>query len=190
VEFVSHAGTCKEAVLWFGRADAPARWASVHQATGWQLLADDGRKPPAGEVRAGMVLCEPDPAVIRAGALAPLCDRVAGHLLDPAIAYIVADAYRPEPLAQVFAIDEVHPFSLKLLNRRLQAHGVGTVELLKRGFPQEPETLRPRLRLVKGGGAAAVILTQQDGRHIMLIGRRLAHFGAPPQEEGDRYDER
>ena len=183
VEFVSHAGTCKEAVLWFGRADAPARWASVHQASGWQTLADDGRKPPAGEVRAGMVLHEPDPAVIRAGALAPLCDRVAGHLLDPAIAYIVADTYRPEPLAQAFAIDEVHPFSLKTLNRRLHALGVGTVELLKRGFPQEPETLRPRLRLVKGGAAAAVILTQQDGRHVMLIGRRLAHFGAPPQEE-------
>ncbi len=189
VEFVSHAGTCKEAVLWFGRADAPARWASVHQAGGWHLLADDGRTPPSGDVRPGMVIYEPDPAVIRAGALAPLCDRVAGHLLDPEIAYIVAGAYRPEPLAQAFAIDEVHPFSLKLLNRRLQAHGVGTVELLKRGFPQEPETLRPRLRLVKGGGAAAVILTQQGGHHIMLIGRRLAHFGASPQEEGECSDE-
>ncbi|HRW46913.1 MAG TPA: class I SAM-dependent methyltransferase [Caldilinea sp.] len=190
VEFVSHAGTCKEAVLWFGRGDAPARWATVHQAGGWLTLADDGRTPPSGDVSPGMVLYEPDPAVIRAGALAPLCERVGGHLLDPEIAYIVAGAYRPEPLAQAFAIDEVHPFSLKALNRRLRALEVGTVELLKRGFPQEPETLRPRLRLVKGGGAAAVILTQQGGRHIMLIGRRLARFGAPSQEEGDSGDER
>lgn len=184
VEFVSHTGTCKEAVLWFGRTDAPERWASVHQAVGWFTLADDGRTPPSGDVRAGMALYEPDPAVIRAGALAPLCDRVGGHLLDPEIAYVVAETYRPEPLAQAFAIDEVHPFSLKTLNRRLRALDVGTVELLKRGFPQEPETLRPRLRLVKGGGAAVVIFTQQGGRHVMLIGRRLSHFGASAQGKG------
>jgi len=190
VEFVSHAGTCKEAVLWFGRVDAPVRWASVHQAGGWLTLVDDGRTPPSGDVRPGMVLYEPDPAVIRAGALAPLCDRVGGHLLDREIAYIVAPAYRPEPLAQAFAIDEVHLFSLKTLNRRLHALDVGTVELLKRGFPQEPETLRRRLRLVKGGGAAVVIFTQQDGRHIMLIGRRLAHFGASAHGEGVDWDER
>jgi len=184
VEFVSHNSTCKEAVLWLGRTDTPARWASVHQADGWHMLAADSRTPPCGEVRAGMVLYEPDPAVIRAGALAPLCARVAGHLLDRTIAYIVAPVHRPEPLAQTFAIDEIHPFSLKTLNRRLHALGIGTVELLKRGFPQEPETLRPRLRLVQGGAAATVILTQQDGRHIMLIGRRLTHFGTLAQQDG------
>jgi len=190
VEFVSHDCTCKEAVLWFGRTNVPMRWASVYQAGGWHTLADDSRTPPCGDVYAGMVLYEPDPAIIRAGALAPLCARLAGHLLDRTIAYIVAPFYRPEPLTQAFAVDEVHPFSLKTLNRRLHALGIGTVELLKRGFPQEPETLRPRLRLTKGGAAAVVIFTQQGGRHVMLIGRRLAYFGAPAQQEGGSRDGR
>jgi SAM-dependent methyltransferase len=174
VEFVSHAGACKEAVLWWGRADAPRRWASVHRTDGWRTLADDGARPPAGDLAPGMVLYEPDPAVIRAGALAPLCARVGGHLFAPDIAYIVAPVLCAEPLAQAFAIDEVHRFSLKLLNRRLAARGVGQIELLKRGFPQEPESLRPRLKLTPGGAAGVVIFTRRGDEHWMLIGRRLS----------------
>jgi len=173
VEFVSHEGACKEAVLWFGREGAPRRWASVHRADGWHTLANDGAAPPLGELAAGMFLYEPDPAVIRAGALAPLCARLDGHLFAPDIAYIVAPRFRPEALAQGFAIEEVHRFSLKLLNRRLAALGVGQVELLKRGFPQEPESLRPRLRLTQGGRPAALIFTRRGDEHWMLIGRRV-----------------
>ena len=172
VEFVSHLGVCKEAVLWFGREGAPRRWASVHRADGWYMLENDGAAPPLGDLTAGMFLYEPDPAVIRAGALTPLCARLGGHLFAPDIAYIAAPAYVPEALAQVFAIDEVHRFSLKRLNQRLAALGVGQVELLKRGFPQEPESLRPRLRLTSGGRAAAVIFTRRGDEHLMLIGRR------------------
>ncbi len=174
VEFISHAGTCKEAVLWWGREDAPSRWASVHRADGWRMLAADDAPPPLGELAPDTVLYEPDPAVIRAGALAQLCARVGGHLFAPDIAYIVAPALRVEPLAQAFAIDEVHRFSLKLLNQRLAARGVGQVELLKRGFPQEPESLRPRLRLTPGGAPGVVIFTRRGDEHWMLIGRRLS----------------
>lgn len=176
VEFISHAGTCKEAVLWWGREEAPPRWASVHRVDGWRTLADDGAPPPVGELAPGVVLYEPDPAVIRAGALAALCARVAGHLFAPDIAYIVAPTLRTEPLAQAFAIDEVHRFSLKLLNQRLSARGIGQVELLKRGFPQAPESLRPRLRLTPGGAPGVVIFTRRGDEHWMLIGRRLSHL--------------
>lgn len=176
VEFISHAGTCKEAVLWWGRADAPVRWASVHRADGWRTLADDGVPPPVGELAPGTVLYEPDPAVIRAGALAPLCARVGGHLFAPDIAYIVAPTLQAEPLAQAFAIDEVHRFSLKVLNRRLTARGVGQVELLKRGFPQAPESLRPRLHLTPGGAPGVVIFTRRGDEHWMLLGRRLSNL--------------
>jgi SAM-dependent methyltransferase len=173
VEFVSHEGVCKEAVLWFGRDGAPRRWATVHCADRWCVLADDGVMPPLGELMAGMFLYEPDPAIIRAGALAPLCARLNGHLFAPDIAYIVASTFNPEALAQAFLIEEVHRFSLKLLNQRLAALEVGQVELLKRGFPQEPESLRPRLRLTPGGRSAAVIFTRRGDERLMLIGRRM-----------------
>lgn len=180
VEFVSHQATCKEAVLWFGLEDAPARWASVHRMDGWHTLADNGERAPVGDVAPGMILYEPDPAVIRAGALATLCARVRGHLFAPDIAYIVATALQEEPFAQAFAIDEVHQFSLKRLNQRLTALKVGEVELLKRGFPQEPELLRPRLRLTPGGRRAALIFTRRGSEHWMLICRRETTFDTGP----------
>lgn len=179
VEFVSHQGVCKEAVLWFGRTGAPRRWASVHRADGWHMLADDGTTPPLGDLAAGAFLYEPDPAVIRAGALAPLCRRLTGHLFAPDIAYIVTPEFKPEVMAQAVAIEEVHHFSLKLLNRRLTSLNVGGVELLKRGFPQEPESLRPRLRLTPGGRPAVVIFTRRGKEHLMLIGRRVLDASTP-----------
>lgn len=187
VEFVSHQAACKEAVLWFGRTDAPARWASVHRAEGWHTLADDGELAPLGELTPGMILYEPDPAVIRAGALAPLCRRLSGHLFAADIAYIAAPALCEEPLAQAFVVDEIDRFSLKVLNRRLVALNIGEVELLKRGFPQEPESLRYRLRLSPGGRKAAVIFTRRGDEHWMLICRRLTTFEGGLAAQGGLY---
>ncbi len=189
VEFVSHQGTCKEAVLWFGRPDAPARWASVHRSDGWHSLANDGSCPPLGPLEPGMVLYEPDPAVIRSGALGPLCARIGGHLFAAAIAYLVAPQWHEQPFAQTFAVEEVHRFTLKLLNRRLNALQIGTVELLKRGFPQEPEALRPRLQLPPGGKSAAVLLTRRGDEHWMILGHRLTtHATGKDHDHTDHTD--
>lgn len=178
VEFVSHEGTCKEAVLWFGAAAVHPRWATVLLAGGVAQLPGDLAPPPLGELAPGQVLYEPDPALIRAGCLAGLCARLGAHLFDPSIAYLVAPVWRPEPLAQAFAVEEVHTFSLKLLNQRLVALGIGTVELKKRGFPAEPESLRPRLKLVAGGRPGVAIFTRQGDERMMLLGRRLARSDA------------
>jgi hypothetical protein len=78
-----------------------------------------------------------------------------------------------ERVVQAFGVEEVHPFGLKLLNRRLEALGVARVELKKRGFPVEPESLRPRLKLQHRGRDAAVIFSRIGDQRIMIIGRRL-----------------
>ena len=184
VEFVSHAGVCKEAVLWFGLLAQEKRYANIHSAgphfTGWQRLVSSGLRPPLGELQAGQFLHEPDPAVIRAGALVELCQRLQAHLFDAQIAYLVSPNFElqnragamPLPV-QSFQLEEIHPFSLKQLNQRLLALGIGQVELKKRGFPTEPELLRNRLKLTPGGRAGVVIFTQRAGEHLMLIGKRV-----------------
>lgn len=174
VEFISHDGVCKEAVLWFDQLAVHERWASVHTATGWHELVADEEPAPLGEIFPGSYLHEPDPAVIRASALGRLCADISGHLFDRQIAYLVSAGYQPHPLVQSFRIDEIHPFQLKLLNRRLQALEIGQVELKKRGFPLAPEELRPRLKLADGNRAAVVIFTRRGSERIMLIGERVA----------------
>lgn len=175
VEFVSHAGVCKEAVLWFGPLVGNAqRWASVHDGAAWHMLVSHGATPPLGGFDAGDWLYEPDPAVLRAGAFAELCERLDAHLFDPEIGYLLAAARHATPFARAFRLLERHPFSLKLLNARLAALGVGTLEIKKRGFPIEPESLRPRLRLTPGGRAAVVFLTRRGRDHWMLFAEREA----------------
>jgi SAM-dependent methyltransferase len=173
VEFISHAGVCKEAVLWFGPlAGASAAWASVHDGTAWHTLAAGGTQPPAGALAAGMVLYEPDPAVIRAGAFAELCAQLHAHLFDPQIAYLVSDSLTATPFAQSFRVLEIHSFSLKLLQARLNALGIGRVELKKRGAPFAPESLRHRLTLPESTRAGVVIFTRQGDARRMILAER------------------
>ncbi len=206
VEFVSHQGVCKEAVLWMVRerggarergrqgegergrqgevfsalhASSSGRDASVLTDSGWIGIAATGRLAPVGDLRAGQFLYEPDPAVIRAGALAELCDEFDTHLFDEQIAYLVGEhAVQPNhpwrKLVHGFVIEEIHPFALKRLNLRLLALSVGQVELKKRGFPEEPEALRTRLKLTPGGRDAVIFFTRRGDERILLIGRRLA----------------
>jgi SAM-dependent methyltransferase len=181
VEFIGHEGTCKEALLWFGPLAIHERWASVHLGENssddrqgeWRTLIAGGEPPPLGPLAAGNFLHEPHPAVIRAGAFAELCAELDAHLFDPQIAYLVSSKPVGHPLVQSFAVEEVHPYSLKRLNRRLKALGVGQVELKKRGFPVEPEQLRPRLTLTKGGRAAVIFFTRRGRERLMIIARRV-----------------
>ena len=75
---------------------------------------------------------------------------------------------------QSFQIEEIHPFSLKTLNRRLLALGIGQVELKRRGPPIEPESLRPRLKLVDGGRPGVAILTRRGDERLLLMARRIS----------------
>lgn len=175
IQFVSHEGVCKEAILWLGAPTPPRRWASVHDGSDWHEIEAAGIAPPLGEVEAGALLYEPDPAVIRAGALAEIAEQLGAWQFDAQIAYLVATGEaRPTPFARVFRVIEVHRFSLKLLNERLAALGVGRVEIKKRGFPVEPEELRGRLKLVKGGVARVIFLTRRGEEHVMFIAERIA----------------
>lgn len=174
VEFISHAGVCKEAVLWFGALVKHRRWASVYVDDTWLSLAGDGEQmAPVGALEAGMVLHEPDPALIRAGVFTELCRQLQAHLFDPQIAYLVSSKCQTHPLVQSFVIHELHGFHLKLLNRRLQALGYHIVELKKRGVPFQPEDLRPRLKLPERGKAGVVIFTRRGDERLMLLGERI-----------------
>lgn len=172
VEFISHEGVCKEAILWFGSPATHPIWASVHRSSGWLQLHDTA-PPPLGALEAGMMLHEPDPAVIRAGTFAPLCEMLGAHLFDSQIAYLVGEQAITHPLVQSFRILEIHPFHLKTLQARLRELGISRVELKKRGAPFAPESLRGRLKLPTGDRAGVVIFTRQGDRHLMLLAERI-----------------
>ncbi len=164
-EWVSDRGDVKEAVLWFGTGAAAPRRATL--LPGGHTLTGTARQAPAGPP--GRYLYEPDGAVIRASLVADVAERVEGHLLDPAIAYITGDVLRPTPYATAYEITDVLPFGVKRLRALLRERGVGTVTIKKRGSAVTPEELRSRLR-PSGPHAATLFLTRVGTAPTVLIG--------------------
>jgi len=166
VEFLSVAGELKECVQWTGSLAGPRRRATLLPA-GHTLWATEVPPCPAVEPP-GDWLLDPDPAVVRAGLVGELAQRVDGRLLDPTIAYLSTRQHIETPFAQSLAIEESLPFHLGRLRELLRKRGVGTVEIRRRGSAVEPETLWRQLRL-RGSERRIIVLTQVQAQPWVLV---------------------
>lgn len=113
-------------------------------------------------------LCEPDPAIIRAGLVRELALEQAGLLLDEQIAYFTT-AQKPDSVwLRAWQILEWMPFNLKRLRAALRARDIGPLTVKKRGSPITPEVLKAKLKL-KGSQAATVVMTRYQDAPIVMI---------------------
>jgi SAM-dependent methyltransferase len=195
VEFISVDGELKEAVLWFGPLAAEGRRATVLLTNDRRPTTDDRRPIAANDTRyalrttqhatpysmlnaqpadqaplaaPGSYLYEPDPAVIRARAVAALAEQLGAAQLDRQIAYLTADRALATPFARCWRVVEWLPFGLKRLRARLRELGAGAVTVKKRGSPLDTDALA---RQLSGAGTRplVVVLTQVAGRAAALI---------------------
>ena len=165
-EWISLDGELKEAVLWFGElVEREGRRATVLPAgvSLWAASVAARVAPP------GAFFYEPDPAVIRAGAVRVLAQRLGLWQIDETIAYLSGDACIETPFARCWPILEHHPFHLKTLNRRLRVLQADVVAVKKRGSPIEPEPFRRKLHRTPGGRPVIVVLTRVGNRPWMLL---------------------
>ncbi|GAA3284121.1 THUMP-like domain-containing protein [Nesterenkonia halobia] len=194
-EWVSLDGQVVEVVLWFNALARPGvrRAATVLRTAGHQSTDDAGlaveeltsgedfTAAPEGEAVgvAGLtgLLCEPDGAVIRAGLVADLAERLGGRMLDEHIAYFCLDAEETEAAAstatvRAYRVVEVLDFSVKRLKRWVAEHGVGRLEIKKRGVDVVPEQLRTQLlggRKKRDGAAATLVITRLGEDRVAAV---------------------
>ncbi len=172
VEFISVAGELREAALWFG----PLRDAASdgrHAARRATLLPEghtltDAGAPPAAVMPPGRFLLEPDAAIYRAGLLAELAGMLSAWQIDRDIAYLSTDAAPHTPFARAWPVEDVLPFSVKGVRRRLRELRVGVVVVKKRGSPLDPQEFERMLRL-DGPERRTVVLTRAAGRPVAII---------------------
>ena len=107
-------------------------------------------------------LYEPDGAVIRAGLVADVALQLGGHLVDEHIAYICAPELQDTPFARAYKVLEVMPFNVKALKAWVKDHGIGVLDIKKRGTSVTPEELRKQLL---PGGKPAGSTRQQENSH-------------------------
>jgi len=132
----------------------------------------DGDPVPGEPGPLGEYVYEPDGAIIRAGLVGPLADRLGARLIDSHIAYLTCDAPIETPFATGFRVLESLPYSEKRLASALASRGIGRLEIKKRGMDIDPAALRPRLKL-KGKASATVILTRVENSRLALIAERV-----------------
>jgi len=165
VEFVSDGGDLKECVLWFGELRT-ARSRATLLPDGHTLAGAEADAQPSSPILE--YLYEPDPAVMRAGLVRRLADRIGAHQVDPGLALLTSDRLLNTPFATGYRVLDVMPFSEKALRGELRRRGVGQVTLKKRGSAVDTEALGRRLRLT-GDGTATVLMTRVLGRPLAVI---------------------
>lgn len=195
-EWVSLDGQVLEVVLWFNALARPGvrRAATVLRTPAGDAGMDDTGlaveeltsgedfdQAPEPDVvgRDGLtgLLCEPDGAVIRAGLVADLAERLGGRMLDEHIAYFGLDAADAEAAASTATVRahrvvEVLDFSVKRLKRWVAEHDVTRLEIKKRGVDVVPEQLRTQLlggKKRRGGSAATLVITRLGEDRVVAV---------------------
>ena len=167
-EWVSHRGDTVEVCLWAGPAATGARSALV-----WpdHRLTVPPELPQVDVSRSLRYVYEPEGAVIRAGGIPVLASMLGASVLDRSIAYLTSDRLSLSPYATAFAVSEVLPYDQRVLRSWVREHGVGTLEIKKRGLQVDPAQLRRQLR-PRGTQQATLILTRTiDGARAIVAER-------------------
>lgn len=178
-----------------GHDDAPPQSHLASQPTAAEITstADFGsgvELDPAGPQGLAGVLWEPDPAVIRAGLVAELCEQLGGRLLDEHIAYFstgtpVGSSREPQaaptPLARGYRVIEVMDFSAKRLRRWCAEQGITSLEIKKRGVDLVPEQLReqilPKKKARGPARHATLVITRLGDTRLAAVAEPLGRAG-------------
>jgi hypothetical protein len=170
-QWVSVDGEVVEVGLWFGplAPEGPGRSALVLSAGRAHVVAPGPDGPVHAHVRpVGGYLYEPDGAVIRAGLVGDVAERVRGGLVDPTIAYVTSDHRVEVTEASGYRVLDTLPFGVKRLRAYLRERGVGRLTIKKRGTAVVPEQLRRQLDL-RGDAEATLVLTRVAGAQQVLV---------------------
>lgn len=174
IELISHHGHCKQAVAWTGRFQTALHRATV-LPTGETISAMCTAElawPEPRPVEPGLYLLEPDAAVIRAHLVGVLAQRLGCHVIDPHIAWLVAEHPLSSPFVSTFHVVDVVPFAEKTLRAWLAAHDVGSVDIKTRGTAFRPEDLAKRLRLT-GNRHMTLLITRLGTHPVAIIAERM-----------------
>jgi len=177
-QWVSADGSVVELVVWSGalaregvrRAALVIRDDRSHELTSSADAVDE----PVREL--GAFLHEPDGAVIRARLIGDVARSLDAGMLDEHIAYLTSDAALTSPFVQSFRVRETLPANPKAISAALKAHGIGRLEIKKRGVDVDPAAFRKKLTL-RGDQEATLILARIGDRRTAILADRVPAAG-------------
>lgn len=165
VEFVADERELKESVLWSPALATTSRRATVmpNAAT---LLPVPGDPVPISPP--GAYLLDPNPAVTRASLVEDLARDLDAWKIDDQIAFLSLDRDLRTPFARTLRVLDSLPWHHKEIAARLRAHGIGAIDIRRRGLPGDVEGIRRRFKLA-GPHRATVVMTRVQNKPWCLI---------------------
>lgn len=179
-QWVSVDGDLVEASLWSPSLspEGPGRGAVLFDSDGEAHLLSDpaiaSADAPTRQAEAGPLdayLFEPDPAVIRSGMIARLCELTGTHLVSPSIAYMTGPEPVDSPFLTGFRVLAQTPLRVKAIRAALREMDAGHVEVKKRGADIDPAALQKQLQ-GPGSHNVVVIATRVGAAHRAIIATR------------------
>jgi hypothetical protein len=192
LEWVTSHGECRQQVAWFGRA---AKAPGKHRATAVLAGADDAEDPQFATLvgtpnvpcavadEPARYLFDPNAAVLAAGLLGELATKYGLSTLGRGGAYLTGDETVADALVAPLAVHACLPLREELVNKHLAAHGVGRVEIKKRGVAVDPNKFWRQLRL-RGNNDAVLVLTRIGRREVAIVAQRSASAGVSEATRG------
>ena len=170
IELISLNGECKEATVWFGElaGEQPFR-ATVLPSK--ETIAGHPLAVAVPVAPLGRFLYDPDPAVVRAGLVDVVADRLGLSRLDSAEEYLTSDEWIQSPFVQSFEILTNLPNNERDLKAWIRTSGIGSVEIKCRHIPVQADILRRRLPL-SGPTPGVVVFARVDGKARIIGARR------------------
>ncbi len=172
IELVSLHGECKEATIWFGElaGDQPFRATSLPSR---ETIAADPLSARVDITSSRAFVFDPDPAIVRAGLLDVLAERLQLTRLDDAEEYLTGDQPLRSPWLQTFRVREVIPNNDREVRAACRRGGFGAVEIKCRHLPIEVERVRRKLPL-EGSRPGVLIFARVLGKAQVIVCERNA----------------
>jgi hypothetical protein len=171
LEFIAVRRDLKEAVAWSPALATAARRATIlpGEHTLARPLGPPGEAGQVVPVRApGEFLCDPSPAVTRAGLVEELARELGAWKIDEQIAFLSSDSPLRTPFGRGLRVIDSGPWNQKRLPGKLRELDIGAVDIRRRGLPGDTGQLLRRLKLT-GSRRATVVMTRAGDRPWGLI---------------------
>jgi hypothetical protein len=186
LEWISRGGVCRQLIAWHGDlALAPGQHRATlipsnsierdHSSTACGLatrsLVGRSDQPLPIAAQPDDYVFDIDPAVLAARLTGALAAEHCLSALDEGPTYLTGPTRITDPAIAGFHVNEVLPLRLRTLAKYLRGHGIGQLEIKKRGVDFEPEQLRRQLKL-RGDNSATLLITRLNKRPTAIVAQR------------------
>ncbi|HUQ70449.1 MAG TPA: class I SAM-dependent methyltransferase, partial [Planctomycetaceae bacterium] len=163
-ELISLHGECKEATLWYGELAGAAAYRATVLPSG-ETLAGHPLDVVAEQSDLRGWIYDPDPAIVRAGLVDLLADKLGLCRLDPAEEYLTGDHLVISPFVQAFAVTAELPHNDREIRAALRGSDIGRLEIKCRHVAVDADAMRRKLPL-PGDQPGVLLIARVQGKSV------------------------